>query len=118
MEMKVLPFGVTIAKLAGIAILLSLTACATTSPIATNYFYVGGKYVGEGAKRTLSGHMYVQSFEPAVRKHRWPVVMVHGNSQSGNNFIGTIDGRPGWAQDFAARGFMVYVVDQVGRGRS
>lgn len=87
-------------------------------PVATTYFYVGGKYVGEGAQRKLSGHMYVQSFVPAQQVHRWPVVMVHGNGQSGNNFIGTVDGRPGWAQDFAARGYTVYVVDQVGRGRS
>ena len=86
--------------------------------VATNYFYVGGKYVGSGSERKLSGHMYVQSFVPAQRKHRWPVVLVHGNSQSGNNFIGTVDGRPGWAHDFAARGYTVYVVDQVGRGRS
>jgi pimeloyl-ACP methyl ester carboxylesterase len=93
--------------------------CATpNSQVATNYFYVGGKYAGTGAQRRLEGHMYVQVFEPAVKRHPWPVVMVHGNSQSGNNYTGTIDGRPGWAQDFAARGFTVYVVDQVGRARS
>lgn len=97
---------------------LLVSGCATTSPVSTNYFYVGGQYVGEGSSRKLSGHMYVQVFEPAVKKHRFPVVLVHGNSQSGNNFIGTVDGRPGWAQDFSARGYTVYVVDQVGRGRS
>jgi pimeloyl-ACP methyl ester carboxylesterase len=62
--------------------------------------------------------MYVQSFEPSVRRHPYPIVMIHGTAQTGNNFIGTPDGRPGWAQDFAAHGYAVYVVDQVGRGRS
>lgn len=103
----------------GAAIAAVLAGCATAPmPVETNYFYVGGKYVGEGAQRKLSGHMYVQSFVPAQKKHPWPVVLVHGNSQSGNNFIGTVDGRPGWAHDFASRGYTVYVVDQVGRGRS
>jgi pimeloyl-ACP methyl ester carboxylesterase len=83
--------------------------------VTTNYFYVGGRYSNDGK---LSGHMYVQSFVPERRLHPFPIVMVHGNSQSGNNFIGTLDGRTGWAQEFAARGYTVYVVNQVGRGRS
>src|SRR5262249_3869357 len=98
---------------------LALAGCAAPGgSVQTGYFYVGGTYVGEGAQKKLAGHMYVQSFTPAEKKHPWPVVMVHGNSQSGSNFTGTVDGRPGWAQDFAARGYTVYVVDQVGRGRS
>jgi pimeloyl-ACP methyl ester carboxylesterase len=44
--------------------------------------------------------------------------MVHGGSQSGSNFTGTPDGREGWAQYFLRRGYAVYVVDQVGRGRA
>ncbi len=86
--------------------------------IGTNYFFVGGQYVGEEDARRFSGQMYVQSFEPSVRRHPYPIVMIHGTAQTGNNFIGTPDGRPGWAQDFAAREYAVYVVDQVGRGRS
>jgi pimeloyl-ACP methyl ester carboxylesterase len=45
-------------------------------------------------------------------------VMVHGGSQTGTNFTGTPDGREGWAQYFVRRGYAVYIVDQVGRGRS
>ena len=44
--------------------------------------------------------------------------MVHGGTMSGTNYTGTPDGRQGWAQDFARAGFAVYVVDQVGKGRS
>jgi pimeloyl-ACP methyl ester carboxylesterase len=44
--------------------------------------------------------------------------MVHGGTMSGTNYTGTPDGREGWAQDFARAGYAVYVVDQVGKGRS
>ena len=44
--------------------------------------------------------------------------MVHGGSQTGTNFTGTPDGREGWAQYFVRRGYAVYVVDGVARGRS
>jgi pimeloyl-ACP methyl ester carboxylesterase len=46
------------------------------------------------------------------------VVMVHGGSQTGTNFTGTPDGREGWAHYFVRRGYAVYVVDGVARGRS
>lgn len=94
--------------------------CASvgTPAVATGYFFVGGHYTGEGAQRRLQGQMYVQSFEPARKLHRYPVVMIHGTAQTGSNFTGTPDGRAGWAQEFAARGYTVYVVDQVGRARS
>jgi pimeloyl-ACP methyl ester carboxylesterase len=55
---------------------------------------------------------------PARRNHPFPIVMVHGGSQTGTNFTGTPDGREGWAQYFVRRGYAVYVVDQVARGRS
>ena len=84
----------------------------------TRLFFVGGRYVGEGAARRVVGQMYIQAFEPDRPTRPHPVVMIHGTGQTGNNFLATADGRPGWAHDFAARGYRVYVVDQVGRGRS
>jgi pimeloyl-ACP methyl ester carboxylesterase len=62
--------------------------------------------------------MYVEYMIPARRTQPYPVVMVHGGSQTGTNFTGTPDGREGWAQYFVRRGYAVYVVDQVARGRS
>ena len=44
--------------------------------------------------------------------------MVHGATMSGTNYTGTPDGREGWAQNFVRAGYAVYVVDQVGKGRS
>jgi pimeloyl-ACP methyl ester carboxylesterase len=62
--------------------------------------------------------MYVEYMIPAKRLHPFPIIMVHGGSQTGTNFTGTPDGREGWAQYFVRRGYAVYVVDQVARGRS
>jgi pimeloyl-ACP methyl ester carboxylesterase len=82
------------------------------------YLYVGGKFVSEKGKQYMSNQMYVEYRIPARQTHPYPIVMVHGASMSGVNFTGTPDGREGWAQYFVRRGYAVYVVDQVARGRS
>ena len=66
----------------------------------------------------MTGQMYVEYFIPKTLTHPYPIVMIHGGSQTGTNFTGTPDGREGWAQYFVRRGHAVYVVDQVARGRS
>jgi hypothetical protein len=108
--------------LASVAALALASAAPAQQPERPSYrtglFFVGGHYVGEGAARRMVGQMYVQAFEPDRPTRPHPVVMIHGTGQTGNNFLATADGRPGWAHDFAARGYRVYVVDQVGRGRS
>ncbi len=82
------------------------------------WFYAGGDYDAtiDGSPRT--GHMYVEFQIPHVQTCPYPVVMVHGGQQNGSNWTGTPDGREGWAQYFLRRGYGVYVVDQVARGRS
>jgi pimeloyl-ACP methyl ester carboxylesterase len=82
------------------------------------YFYIGGRYQKLGDKTVMVGQMFVQSRTPARITQPYPVVMVHGLAQTGVNYLATADGRPGWVQRFVERGFQVYVVDQVGRGRS
>ncbi|GJD30574.1 hypothetical protein PMNALOAF_1821 [Methylobacterium adhaesivum] len=82
------------------------------------YFFVGGRYVTVGGKELATGQMFVQFHAPAKVTQPFPVVMVHGTAQTGVNFLATPDGRPGWVDRFVERGFAVYVVDQVGRGRS
>ncbi len=82
------------------------------------YFFVGGRidHAIEGSPTV--GQMYVEYQIPAARTKPLPVIMIHGGSQTGTNFTGTPDGRDGWAQYFLRRGYAVYVVDSVGRGRS
>jgi pimeloyl-ACP methyl ester carboxylesterase len=83
-----------------------------------SYFFVGGKIDTSVEGSPMLGQMYVEYMIPARRSHPYPIVMVHGGSQTGTNFTGTPDGREGWAQYFVRRGYAVYVVDQVARGRS
>jgi pimeloyl-ACP methyl ester carboxylesterase len=82
------------------------------------YFFVGGKIDRSIEGAPMVGQMYVEYQIPQEQKHPYPVVMIHGGSQTGTNFTGTPDGREGWAQYFLRRGYAVYVVDQVARGRA
>ena len=84
----------------------------------SSYFFVGGKTDTSVDGSPVVGQMYVEYMIPQRQRHPYPVVMVHGGSQTGTNFTGTPDGREGWAQYFVRQGYAVYVVDQVARGRS
>jgi pimeloyl-ACP methyl ester carboxylesterase len=81
-------------------------------------FYAGGHYDKDHPAHHMVGQIYVEYQVPKMQTHPFPIVMVHGGSQTGTDFIGTPDGREGWAQYFLRRGYAVYVVDQVGRGRA
>jgi pimeloyl-ACP methyl ester carboxylesterase len=94
------------------------------------FFFVNGRYftdpgaeltgpgaTGNGGQRMV-GQMYVEYQIPKDVKHPYPLVMIHGGSQTGVNFKGTPDGREGWGTFFLRQGYAVYVVDQVGRARS
>jgi pimeloyl-ACP methyl ester carboxylesterase len=82
------------------------------------HFSVGGRIDHAVEGSPMVGQMYVEYFVPRRRRSPYPIVMIHGGSQTGTNFTMTPDGREGWAQYFVRRGYPVYVVDQVARGRS
>ena len=84
----------------------------------TGYLFAGGKIDSSVPGSPMTGHMYVEYFIPKTLTHPYPIVMIHGGSQTGTNFTGTPDDREGWAQYFVRRSHAVYVVDQVARGRS
>jgi len=81
-------------------------------------FYVGGKYFESNGDTPMIGQAFVQFQIPQPQTHPYPIVMVHGGGQTGSGWISTPDGRDGWATYFLRRGYAVYVVDQVARGRS
>jgi len=82
------------------------------------FFYVGGKQTTINGKTYVVGQMYVEERVPANKRHPYPIIMVHGGSRSATTYLGTPDGREGWAQYFVRQGYAVYVVDQPGKGRS
>jgi len=108
--------------IAASAALLSIAgARAQTEPLVIarqGWFFVGGAIDTSREGSPTVGHMYVEFQVPQKVAHPYPVVMIHGGSQTGTNFTGTPDGREGWAQYFLRRGYTVYVVDQVARGRA
>jgi pimeloyl-ACP methyl ester carboxylesterase len=115
------------ASLFAAACILALTSAGTARaadddpPLALardGFFYVGGKSTTVNGKTYVVGQMYVEMRIPAKQTHPYPIIMVHGGTRTGTTFTGTPDGREGWAQYFARRGYAVYVVDQPGRGRS
>jgi pimeloyl-ACP methyl ester carboxylesterase len=91
---------------------------AIDAAASVGYFYVGGRYVGGSGAQVMQGAMYVEVLRPKHVAHRYPLVLIHGAGQTGTNWLGTPDGRPGWAQYFLTRGYVIYIVDQPARGRS
>ncbi len=94
---------------------------STAKPLVISrmgHFYVGGRIDRSIEGAPMVGQMYVEFWIPRTVRAPYPVVMIHGNWQTGTNFTGTPDGRDGWAQYFLRHGHAVYVVDQVARGRS
>ena len=48
------------------------------------YFFVAGKYGSNKDGQVMTGQMFVQFQVPQQRKHRYPIVMWHGGSQTAN----------------------------------
>src|SRR5207248_8872400 len=69
-------------------------------------------------KNVMHGQMYVEVLTPRNPRHPFPLVLIHGAAQTATNWMGTPDGRPGWADFFVGQGYTVYMIDQPARGRS
>jgi len=82
------------------------------------FFYAGGRYAGAPGSEVMTGQMYVEVLRPSRVTQRYPLVFFHGNWQTATNWMGTPDGRPGWADYFLDQGYVVYLIDQPARGRS
>jgi len=98
----------------------SAQATTSTAPglSKSGVFYAGGRYDKDHPDQHFVGQMYVEYQIPAEQRHPFPIVLIHGGGQTGAGWHSTPDGRPGWAPYFLKRGYAVYVVDQVARGRS
>ncbi len=94
--------------------LVSTAIWAQRTPFTREFFYTPGKYTND----VMAGQMYVEVLRPARVTRTYPLVFFHGASQTATNWMGTPDGRPGWADYFLGQGYLVYLVDQPARGRS
>ena len=103
--------GLTLAVLAS-------AASAQRTPATREFFYIGGRYAGPAGAQLMTGQMYVELLRPQRVTRKYPLLFLHGASQTATNWIGTPDGRPGWADYFLKQGYLVYLVDQPARGRS
>ena len=82
------------------------------------FFWVGGEQLAVEQGTALRGQMYVQWESPAEVTKPYPIVLVHGGGGQGLDYLGTPDGRPGWATFLLEEGYAVYVVDRPGHGRA
>ena len=80
------------------------------------HFWIGAEpEAGAGAAR---GPMFVYWEAPVEVTQPYPIVLVHGGGGQGLDYLGTPDGRPGWSTLLVEQGWVVYVVDRPGHGRS
>lgn len=82
------------------------------------FFFVGGIYKGMPGKRYMDGQMFVEVYVPKKILHPYPLIFMHGAGQTNLNWLGTPDGRKGWADYFIEKGYVVYLAEQPARGRS
>lgn len=79
---------------------------------------MGAEQVGKArcGREVASGLYYELVGDPD--RFRTPILFIHGGGGSGTNFRATPDGRLGWADLLAARGYRSWVTDWPGAGRS
>lgn len=115
----------------------ALTLAAQNEPVSVSSplklekqgsFFVGGRDVQSDtlsinprfpASGTITvGQVYVHYQVPVKSKRHYPLTLIHGCCLTGKTWETTPDGRMGWDEYFARKGFPVYVIDQAWRGRS
>ena len=63
------------------------------------------------------GHMCMEYQIPSQVKYPYAIVLIHGGDGQALDWMGTPDGRRGWATYLLEQGYKVYVVDRPGQGR-
>ena len=99
---------------------VALPEQADAEPLVLSHmgvFYVGGREVssaggGGGSQVNTIEQAPVHYLIPHERRQEAPVVMLPGHGLTSYIYLGTPDGREGWAQTFVRHGCSVYVMDQ------
>lgn len=95
-------------------------SCATSE---TSYhrdvFYVGGRWIETASGNITADQLYVEKLTPSGgATQAKPLVFFHGGAVSGVQWLNTPDNRKGFASYFLDQGYMVYLLDHTGVGRS
>ncbi|KAF6824180.1 hypothetical protein CMUS01_10367 [Colletotrichum musicola] len=91
---------------------------ADVIPYTRDFFYVGGRALETGSGELTADKLYVEKISPILPLRTTPVVLFHGGGCSGTTWLNTPDNRKGFANYFVERGYVVYIVDAAGNGRS
>ncbi|KAK1974741.1 Alpha/Beta hydrolase protein [Colletotrichum cereale] len=91
---------------------------ADTIPYTRDFFYVGGRALTTTSGELTADKLYVEKISPIFPLKSKPVVFFHGGGCSGTTWLNTPDNRKGFASYFVEQGYVVYIVDAVGNGRS
>ncbi|MGW0948142.1 alpha/beta fold hydrolase [Streptomyces sp. NPDC002623] len=86
--------------------------------LRTGFFWIPGEQIATPHGTLPRGPLHVAWLAPAEVTRPHPLVLVHGGGGQGTDWLGTPDGRQGWAYDLVRAGYAVYVVDRPGHGRS
>ena len=110
----------------------STTPPASEAPAARHYFFVGGNYISTVSGTLLVNQMYVEKLSITKPSQKYPLVLVHGQAQTGSvhdhtppiffekcaadarflELANKPDGGTGW------RHISVYIIGQTERARS
>ena len=107
--------------LLALACLTAVGSAHTQEPLAIRemgMFYVGGEVRETAGFEQHVDQALVHYLVPDTALPKAPVVMYPGLGLSSYIYLSTPDGREGWAQAFARRGFSAYVYDPVNTGPS
>jgi pimeloyl-ACP methyl ester carboxylesterase len=92
-----------------------------SAPVALaeySQYFVGAQAIEVARGSIINGtQLSVECMIPAQRRHSWPIVLVHGGTGQGSDWMSTPDGRAGWASLLLEQGYAVYLVDRPGQGR-
>lgn len=81
-------------------------------------FWVPGEVIETSQGTVQRAPLFAEWEAPEVVRFPYPLVLVHGGGGQGSDWLTTPDGRPGWATRLVEAGYIVYVVDRPGHGRS